>query len=250
METHSLNCPNCGAPLTLLDKQSIAICVFCNSSVQIAMSQNSPPVLTKIPEISSEVIDEVKRLMIMGSSIKAVDYYMKNSSVSQLEANTAINALKKTIGYNPPLNQAGIIKFFMLELISALLIAGGIWLILNKNTSFGILASILGVLFAFINWFAYRSSFNAYRLLKNGIEANAKILKRWDIKVNPATANSPERNLIRLLLEVTPENKMTYITEANCVLGEKSNLKCQPDFILKVKYSKDDQKKVVVSAID
>ena len=182
MTTYSLNCPNCGAPLELIQYQSIAICVYCNSSVQILIKQDSPPVITKIPEISSEVVNEVKRLIIMGSATKAVEYYSKQSGLSLNEAYAAINAIKKTIGYNPPLGTSGIFRFVLLELCSVVLIVGGICLAINANKATGILAVSIGLIFAYMNWYAFKSSLKAYFLLKNGIETNAKVIKRWDIK--------------------------------------------------------------------
>jgi hypothetical protein len=247
MATYSLDCPNCGAPLALVQQQSIAICVYCNSSVQISIIQDSPPNITKIPEISPEVIDEVKRLIIMGSSIKAAEYYAKQSGLSQNEANTAINAIKKTTGYSPALNPSGILKIIILGLISVLLIIGGVFLALNAYKTTGILAVSVGFIFAYMNWYAFQSSLRAYFLYKNGIETDAKILKRWDIKTYKANSNRPEALLIRMLLEVNKENQITYLTEANCVLVDKSNSKFQPGLIVKVKYNKKDPKKVVIS---
>jgi hypothetical protein len=245
MTTYSLDCPNCGAPLALLQYQSIAICVYCNSSVQILIKQDAPPVITKIPEISPEVVDEVKRLIIMGSATKAVEYYTKQSGLRLKEAYMAINAIKKTTGYNPPLNPSGIFRFALLELFSVLLIVAGICLIINTYNTTGILAVLIGLIFAYMNWYAFKSSLKAYFLYKNGIETNAKILKRWDIKTYKATSKRPEAVLIRMLLEVNKENQISYLTEVNCLVGEKSGSKCQQGSIIQVKYNKKNYKKVV-----
>jgi hypothetical protein len=250
MTTYSLNCPNCGAPLTLAPNQSIAICVYCNSSVQILIKQDSPPVITKIPEISPEVVDEVKRLILIGFTTKAVEYYAEQSGLKQDESYTAINSIKKTIGYNPPLGPSGKIIITVLILISVVLITGGIYLAINTYTATGLVLLIIGLIFAYMNWYAFKSSLKAYFLFKNGIETNAKVVKRWDIKTYKATSSRPESLLIRMLLEVNKENQTTYTTEANCLLGEKSISKCQPGSIVKVKYNKNDPKKVVISGVD
>jgi hypothetical protein len=250
MTTYSLNCPNCGAPLELEQYQSIAICVYCNSSVQILIKQDSPPVITKIPKISPEVVDEVKRLIIVGSATKAVEYYAKQSGLSLKEAYTAINAIKKTTGFNPPLGTSGIFRFVLLELCSVILIVAGLYIAINTNKAAGVLAVSIGLIFAYMNWFVFKSSLKAYFLLKNGIETNAKVIKRWDIKTYMATSARPESLLIRMLLEVNKENQSTYITEANCLLGEKSISKCQPGSTVKVKYNKNDPKKVVITKVD
>jgi DNA-directed RNA polymerase subunit RPC12/RpoP len=247
MAIYSLDCPNCGAPLSLSDKQSIAMCVYCNSSVLITIAPNAAPIITKIKEISEGVVDEVKRLIIIGRTSKAIEYYAKESGASQIDASTAVNNIRNTIGYNPPLSAKGVFRFFMLELISVLLIIVGIWLIMNISKTGGISAIIVGFIFALMNWSAFKSSLKAYFIAKNGIEKSAKIIKRWDIKTFPATAKVPEGVLFRLLVEVYIENQKPYLTEANCIFGEQSKLKCQPGYLIKVKFSKTNPKKIVIT---
>ena len=250
MPAYSLDCPNCGAPLPVMQNQSIAICVYCNSSVQISIKQDSPPDITKIPEISPEVVDEVKRIIISGSVLKAVDYYAKTTGLNRDESFKAINAIKQTVGYNPPLGKPGILRVIALGLVCVLLVTTGIYLATHTYKTAGIVTVLIGSIFAYMNWYAFRSSLKANFIIKNGIETNAKVLKRWDIKTIKATSARPEALLIRLLLEINKENQTSYLTEANCILAEQSRSKCQPGAVIKIKYNKNDIKKVVITGVD
>ena len=119
MNIESLNCPQCGAPISIQPGQNLAVCVYCDSSLRIQSETPANVAATRIPEISAGVIDELKKLLVMGKNVEAVNYYAQKTGFTDYEAGLAVETIKKSIGYKPPLNTSGLLRLLALLLLSA-----------------------------------------------------------------------------------------------------------------------------------
>ena len=249
MFTQSLYCPNCGAPLSFKAGQEVMICIYCNSSIRVSHQEDAKPALNLIAGISPDVVDEVKRLLVMGFATRAVKYYITQSNLSQKEAYNAVSAIKKTVGYRPPLNAKGFAILLSLFSVSIGIICAGIFLNLSGMPITGAGMIFAAILFAYMNWFAFRSSLSAYFLLKRGITADAVILKQWQVTAYPIKQGG-ESLLLRLLVEVRPAERETYHAEANCLVSDKNKTKFNTGSIIKVKYNRKNPASIIVSGTE
>jgi hypothetical protein len=76
-ELNAYNCPNCGAPVAWKEGQSLAICMHCNTTLPASRENRNPqspstrsagPLLQADVAPSLAVIDEFKRLLVIGST--------------------------------------------------------------------------------------------------------------------------------------------------------------------------------------
>jgi hypothetical protein len=246
MPAESLHCPNCGAPLSFNTVQSLTICVYCNSSIRISQHEEGMPSVSRIPEISPEVVDEVKRLLVMGFVTKATSYYVKEAGVSQAEAQAAVYSMKKTIGYRPPLNARGLFILLCLASVSIAGLGGGLFLLYLGMPLTGAGAIAAAAVFAYMNWFAFHSSLKAYFILSRGIPADALVLKRWHVTSYPLKQGG-QSFLLRLLVEVRPVDRPAYQAEANCIAGEEKQEKFNIGSLIRVKCERKNPVEIVVA---
>lgn len=242
----SLYCPNCGAPLSFKTGQIVMICVYCNSSIRVSQQEDEKPGLNLISEISPEVIDEVKRLLVMGFTTRAVKYYISRSGLNQKEASDAVSAIKKTVGYRPPLNAKGFVMLLSFFSVSFVALFTGIYLYLSGMPITGMGIIIAAILFGYMNWFAFRSSIIASFLLRSGTTADAVILKQWHVTTY-FIKQGGESLLMRLLVEVRPEDSEAYQAEANCLVSYKNKVKFNTGSIIKIKYDRKNPALIIVS---
>jgi hypothetical protein len=247
MTITSLNCPSCGAPVAWQAGITVSACVYCNSSLRISGGENAEPIAAQMKEVSTATIDEVKRLLIAGAPDKAVNFYSKQAGIEYIEASRAVSAIRKTIGYKPPLNQKGIFMVYGLALISLCGLVGGVILLVKGLIGWGILLIVLAILFAGVNQYALGESVQAYLLLRRGIPARAMILKTWTIK--PVTVGGVKGILMRLLLEAYPDQEMSFQAEANCLVSQANEGKFREKSFVEIRFSDDTPHKVTIVKI-
>src|SRR5689334_13584605 len=102
----SLDCPNCGAPLPRQSTQTLAACLYCNSTIRI--TPGAAPVATRAVEVPPEVIDEVKRMLLVSQHAQAVTYYAKEAQVEAAAAEQAVQGIERNMAYYPPLSMFGV----------------------------------------------------------------------------------------------------------------------------------------------
>lgn len=247
MTLDSINCPKCGAPLSLQPHQRLVVCGYCNSSVRVSLQAKDQPLVRQAEDIPTAVVDEVKRLLVLGLQTQATDYYESKAHVSPQEAKVAVAALNAEIGYVPPLNRQGFLMLIGLALVSVAGVvgAGALWQAGWAVPGVGLL--IAAGVFAYMNWFALRRSLAATWLMWRGAAGQATILKSWRIRVIPLAGQGQSAELLRLLLAVRPSDGAMFQTEANCLVGPQSLPNFQVGSVVEVKYDSKHQKKVVVT---
>ena len=242
----SLHCANCGAPLSLKASQTLAACVYCNSTLRVAAGGTSQPAVTRMAEIPPEVVDEVKRLLLLGNQPKAVEYYAKQTGLSEAEASTAVAALQRTVGYAPPLNAFGIALLLFYSLLGAATVVYGLTRLTTGQGALGALIVFIGVVWVLANWFVLGRGLQAFWLARRGTPAEAVIVKRWTIRTLKAACEPEPVELVRFLLEVCPTGRPSYQTEANGMVRQRSQPLTQPGRRMQVRYDPANPSKVVL----
>jgi len=103
MRAVSLKCPTCAAPLPASPGQRLAICLYCNASVQLQRTIAPPSREEARPETETEaaraqdlpagVVERVRAMVIEGKWEEAVTYYASRAGVSTEDAEVTIKVL-------------------------------------------------------------------------------------------------------------------------------------------------------------
>lgn len=242
-----LTCPNCGAPLNPLPGQTLVACVYCNSSVRILTRPDAAPSARQDDSISHEVIDEVKRMLVLGQKAGAVGLYQRKANVSQAEADQVVTAIQKACGYRPPLNNLGLAILAGMALICLLGLAGGVILLARNFLVPGIIMLALAGLFAYMSWNTFLSDVKATLVLRQGRPALAAVLKTWEV-MPVFRGGDHVGDLIRFLLEVHPEQGAAYQAEANCIVRAISRPKFEVGQSIRVKVDRRDPSRLVIAS--
>lgn len=246
MTTKSLNCPNCGAPLSVTTKQTVAICLYCSASVRIAAwpeaAASETGTLTSptsvIEEIPQEVSERVKQMVVEGARAEAIQFYAEQAGVSPAEAETAVNQL--AIHLVPKLIAQMSMRIGWL-LVHSLIVAGQalalvwstLWVLRGGYIWLVALPVLLGfTLYKHLRWLIPRGI--SSWVYHYGSEAHARILKSSAIYPMHKGAM-----LVRLLMEVQPlSGKPSFRDEESLLIHEDSLYKVQPGNVIRVRYAR------------
>lgn len=245
MNVVSLHCPNCGGPLPVKPEQTLAACVYCNSTIRIVPAAAAERVVTQVVEVAPEVIDEVKRLLVLGQRMPAAEYYARAAGISQAEAETAVQAIEKRMAHFPPLSGAGIVMLVTFDLIGLAGVLAGAALVNRGQWPVGVVLFLAGAFFMLGNSLVFLRGLRGYLLVKRGRPASAEILKVWLIRTTKAGQQPVD--LSRLMLRVCPPGEPAYNAEANVFISGKSRPKFQVGSMIRVKYDPLDRARVVVT---
>jgi hypothetical protein len=252
VRVQSLDCPQCGAPLPLQAAQTLAACVYCNATVHIGPSAapgqpGTAPVATRAVEVRPEVIDEVKKMLLLGQHLPAVEYYSREARISSAVAEIAVKGIEQNMAYFPPLTAAGVVTLVVLEGLSSAAIVGGAVVMSNAQYWLGIGLVLVGIFLTLGSTLVLMRGLPGFILAQRGNPATARILKRWVIRTDVVKGVPVE--LTRLLLEVRPAERgqAPYQAEANCFVTEPSQPKFTVGASIQVKYSPGDKRRLVVT---
>lgn len=246
----SLHCANCGAPLSLKAGQTLAACVYCNSTLRVAAGGTSPTAVTRMAEVPPEVVDEVKRLLVLGNQPKAVEYYARETGLGSAEAGTAVAALARTVGYAPPLNWFGVFLLLMYTGLGLGTVAYGASQVAAGRGLWGAFVMLVGALWVLINWLALGRGLQAFWLTQRGMPAEAVIVRRWSIRTLTSAGEREPVELVRFLLDVRPAGRPPFQTEANGMVRQRSQARLQPGSRMQVRYDPRNPSKVVLIEMD
>ncbi|MBN2146739.1 MAG: hypothetical protein JW726_05090 [Anaerolineales bacterium] len=239
MIADSIQCPSCGAPLHVSNGQTLAVCLYCDSSVRIdqATAQGSATTIHTVQELSKETTEHVKQLVVDGKRQEAIACYQESSGMSKQEAEAAINQISTRLvlklTHQVPLNMKGIL---LTAAIIIILMAGLVVSIiqLTKGTNwFFLLAGFFGVmLYERVKWLLPK--FKSTLVANWGPEGRAKILKTAVIR----TEIGKEVVFVLLLMDVQPASGSlpAFRDEEPILLREKSLHKVQPGNVIRVRY--------------
>ncbi len=91
MHIVSARCPNCGAPLDLVEHQTHAICAYCSVSFRIDSPGESAGILAD--PLPAQEVDRVKALVLEGRRDEAIDHYARVATLARTDAERAVDQL-------------------------------------------------------------------------------------------------------------------------------------------------------------
>jgi hypothetical protein len=229
----SLNCPNCAAPLQVREQQTVALCVYCGSSIQIDAAGAAPQAIEQ-RELTPDVLSQVNQLLLDGRRTEAVTLYQQQAAVSAAEAYEAIDNLaaqltRRTM-LRQPVNNLGIAMLVAFTLIGLVAV---IWGVTNNSW----LIAALGAGWIIWNGLVFLPATVVRWRYETGQVAPAhvqKMVRLGDMKVRgqPVAA-------ARLWLEVRPAGQSVFQMERNVILRRESlecltagsliEVRCHPD---------------------
>jgi len=244
IRAESLHCPNCTAPLHLQNKQTLVACLYCNSTVRITYKDTAQPAAATRPDVSPEVVDEVKRLLVLGQRLKAVEYYTQQAQISEGDAAAVITTIQQSLGYAPPLNNIGLLMLIGYECIALLAIGAGGALLLSGQLWLGAGLILLALFFAIVIALGLGRGLPGYLLLQRGQPALAVITKIWPIR--SFAVRGQNAHLQRFLLEIHLPNQPVYQAEANGIVTDNSLPRFQIGSHLSIKVSPTNPSHIVI----
>ena len=242
----SLHCTNCGAPLKVSANQTVAACLYCNSTLRVAPGAVNQPAVTRLEAVPPAVVDEVKRLLVLGNQPKAVEYYAKETGMTEAEAATAVAALASTVGYAPPLNWLGVAMLVGYTVVGVGAIVWAAAQIVAGRALLGVVTLAVGVVWVLLNWMVLGRGIKGFWLTYRGVPAEAVIRQRWTIRTMKAAGEAQPVELVRFLLAVQPQGRAAFETEANGMVRHRSYERTQPGCRMRLKYDPSDPTRVVL----
>jgi hypothetical protein len=231
--TKSLNCPNCAAPLQVREQQTVALCVYCGSSIKIDTSGVAPQPIEQ-RELTPEILSQVNQLLLNGRRAEAQALYQQQAGVTSTEAretldNLATQLTRRTLGLQPITN-LGIFMFAGFTVIGLGALAWGL-----ANSSW--LVMLLGSGWLIWHWLVFLPATIMRWRYETGQTASARVQKM--VRLGDITVRGQPVSAVRLWLEVRPTGRPTFQMERNVILRRSSleqlscgsiiEVRCRPD---------------------
>lgn len=171
----SLNCPNCGAPLQAREHQTVALCVYCGSSIKVDVGGAAPQPIEQ-RELTPEILGQVNQLLLDGRRVEAVALYRQQSGVTEAEAREAIGNLaaqltRRTL-LRQPITNLGIGMFLAFTVIGLGALAWG----LSHNSW---LVVLLGAGWLIWHWLVFFPATRVAGTIVKPGESRRPACKRW-----------------------------------------------------------------------
>ena len=229
----SLNCPNCAAPLRVREGQTIALCVYCGSSLKLDVGGITPQPIAQ-RELTPDSMQQINQLLLDGRRTEAVTLYQQHSGVSAAEAREAIDHLatqltRRTM-LRQPINNLGIILLLAFTFVGLIALIWGV-----TNNSWLIVALSAG--WIIWNWLVFVPAALVRWRYETGQAALARVQKM--VRLGEMTVRGQPVTAARLWLEVRPNSHPPYQMERNVILrrasveqlstGSTIEVRCHPD---------------------
>jgi hypothetical protein len=220
--TKSLNCPNCAAPLQVRELQTVALCVYCGSSIKLDAAGVAPQPIEQ-RELTPEVLSQVNQLLLDGRRAEAVTLYQQQAGVTGAEAREAIDNLatqltRRTLVFQPITN----LGLFLFAAFTVIGLGALVWGLTNSSW----LIILLGAGWLIMRW-----------RYETGQVASARVQKM--VRLGDITVRGQPVSAVRLWLEVRPAGQPDFQMERNVILRRSSleqistgsllEVRCQPD---------------------
>ena len=232
LDIESLNCPNCGAPLNVKQGEEITFCLYCNSSIRISKHEETGEHSSTHIEIPSELINEIKQLILSGQKVEAIEKYQKAANIDKAEAEkfieSFVSVITNKIILNRPLSAKGILFCFILLLI---VISAGYALI--SGIAKELVVKIICWIFIFFSFLTFIS------LLRPVIATIKYFPKKWTkATILKYVLINEKKNLsfFKVLLNVKEPSGQTFRAETNIMMKTENITKLQEGKTIDVKY--------------
>jgi len=242
-KVESLDCPNCGAPLDVKPGQEFTVCQYCDSSIRIHMDMDENDKAVPRTEVSAEIMNKVKELVLSGKRDEAVEMYSHEANISKEEALKAIGVIYERITtrilLDRPLRGLGVL--FTIIFLAVFFVSG--YELFFAGVDSTILTIILWVLFIFSALSILSVSRTIITTIKyfSGKWTEARILKFARI------GEKKNITIFRLLLEVMPNSGERFQAQTNLPVRNTSVNLITEGNVLMVKYLPNDKTSVIAS---
>jgi hypothetical protein len=229
----SFNCPNCAAPLPVRERQTVALCVYCGSSLKLE-AEGVVPQPSGQRELTPEVLQQINQLLLDGHRAAALALYLQQAGVTPAEAGEAIDNLatqltRRTLTRQPITNLGiGLVIGFTAIGLGAL-----VWGLTNQSWLVGLLGAGLIVWY----WLIFFQALRVRWHYETGQVAPAlvrKMILLGEMKVRGETVSA-----MRLWLEVRPADQPVYQAERTVILRPASLERLSTGSIIEVKSRPD-----------
>jgi hypothetical protein len=231
--TKSLNCPNCAAPLQVRELQTVALCVYCGSSIKLDAAGVAPQPIEQ-RELTPEVLSQVNQLLLDGRRAEAVTLYQQQAGVTGAEAREAIDNLatqltRRTLVFQPITN----LGLFLFAAFTVIGLGALDWGLTNSSW----LIILLGAGWLIWHWLIFLPATIMRWRYETGQIASARVQKM--VRLGDITVRGQPVSAVRLWLEVRPTGQPDFQMERNVILRRSSleqiatgsllEVRCQPD---------------------
>lgn len=243
----TLSCPNCTAPLHPQTHQTVVACLYCNSTIRLSYEEQARPAAATLTNVPPEVVDEVKRLLILGQREQAVRYYAHKAGISEYDAAAAVATIYKSVADAPPLSRVGLGILLVAMFVSLAGFLAGIRLLFSGPGPYGdsdIGVAFLLIVFGLVHVFIFARGLPGHLLEWRGQPAQACIVKSWPIRTYVVRGRNAYQR--RFLLEIRLPQHPPYQTEANGIVSEPSLRKFQIGSLVNVKVDPANRQRVVI----
>ena len=247
MRITSIDCPNCGAPVPVAERQAAAICIYCNASLRLAAAQAASgsgsaagapaEAPASVSDVDPQVAAQVKQMVVDGQRAEAVKLYAQQAGLSEAEAEAAVDRIITGVlmemTQHLPLNLGGTLVGLGLMAACAALAAWAIWRAANGQPAallwvLPALAALAGLLL----WFVPKAV-SGY-VADMGRLGQARVLRLAIIRPELR----PGGTLVTLWMEIQPaEGGPTFRDQETILVRNASLPKLQPGSLIRVRYS-------------
>lgn len=233
----ALSCPKCGAPLHLEAGQTLAVCLYCNSTVRV----QAPAQASVDRALAGADLEAVKKLLAAGRRAEALAAYRQMTGADQAEAEAAVENLGRQVTaavlYRQLLRPLGIGIFLALTVVLAAALGG--WLAGWLNPW---LALAVGMLAAWQWVFFIGPLVRTVRYWRAPV-AEAVTLKLAPIGVFQRAGE--DVHAFRVWLEVRPAGGAPFRAEIQLPVRESNLARAREGALLRVKYFPGDPASVI-----
>jgi transposase-like protein len=229
----SFNCPNCAAPLQVREGQTVALCLYCGSSLKLETDGITlQPIEQR--ELTPDVLQQINQLLLDGRHANAMALYVQHAHVTSAEAREAIGNLATQLArrtmLRQPISNLGIGMFAAFTVVGLGVLAWGLangsWLIV-----------LLGAGWLGWHWLIFLPATVVRWRYETGQVARARVHRL--IRLGDMTVRGKPVSAVRLWLEVHSAGQPDFQMERNVILRQESldklstgswlEVRCHPD---------------------
>ena len=227
----SLNCPNCGAPLTDQSGQALWLCIYCNSLIRVDSDETAPqPALEK--SIADAEMDAIKELLADGKREETIAAFQQVTGVSREEAEKSVETLEKEYAFGllrrQQLTSFGVLLVILYALAFILSLAA--W-------AQGVIHPVFALIIITFSGFSLSLFGRAIRTTLQYLRApKADAIVRYFTHTGKTTLRGGDVHTFKILLDVQPNQGPPFQETLILPVGEKRLHRVQQGLVIRVKY--------------
>ncbi len=94
LRVERIDCPSCGAPLSIPRGRDVVLCAYCNSSLRVVTEEDGGRTgVQRDPSVPPAVVEAAKQAILAGRRAEAIRDYARDTGLSRDEATKAVDQL-------------------------------------------------------------------------------------------------------------------------------------------------------------